>query len=134
MDTTTRALLTLAVWVLASGLYCVVVTTAARTRSARTLWKGWAALVVGLFVVSFARLAGDQWARSLGLGYGALVAAGIFGVPTAAALWLAIRRARVEKPHKLFLDLVIVAAGYLGVLLVTFTLLSIPDIVVLLGH
>ena len=132
MDSTTRALLGLLVWLLLGVAYCVAATIAARRSRATTIWTAWSALFLSIASVQLVALWNNPFVREIGLGYAAIFAILLPGLPSAAATWRAVGLSRRAPRRGVTRDLVAVLTTSAAVLFATAVLLALPDFLGLL--
>ena len=121
----------IALWVCG---FCLGLTLGARRFPPRVVWMTAAILVGGLGIVAFARLFLQPLvSQELGAGYTVFFLAALLGMPSAAAAWIAIKRAKRQPVAHVIVDFVLVIAGFVFVLPIAAIVASIPDIFRLFG-
>lgn len=109
--------------------YCIAVTIGARHYPPRTVWAVWGVLLLGFVAVRAVAWLQDPFSRSLGAGYGIVFMFSLFGGPSAAATWMAVKRARRAPLATVVRDCALVIGAFLLVIPPLALLLALPDVV-----
>jgi hypothetical protein len=118
---------------LAAATFCLALTWGARRLSRGTVWAISGLAVGSVVVVALVGLLRQSLIREqLGFGFTLLFVSALMGLPSAAAVWMALRRAARPQASHLVLDFVLVATTFIVALPVGAIVASIPDIVALL--
>ena len=114
--------------------FCVALTVAARHFPPSTIWIASATLVGGFGSFAFARLYLQPLViQNLSLLYGVFFLAALLGLPSAAAVWVSIRRAARPNRRSVILDALLVTATFVVALPLAAIVAAVPDMITFFG-